>query len=171
MKIKRFYKFIKESVEDVDTDGISTELLNTIKVRIDSMFSEKEESDEDEGVSENLSDLGLELISSEISTANKLRDRLEVKYQDEAFEYHLFITLNIEDISDDIKGIEDADFEDVDRCRIKMKKYDKNTYEIMGQLTKNIEIKELTQDYIIELKVEIDEKYEEGEEFSIEYDL
>lgn len=171
MKIKRFYKFIKESVEEVDTDGISTELLNTIKVRIDSMFSEKDESDEDEGVSENLSDLGLELISSEISTANKLRDRLEVKYQDEAFEYHLFITLNIEDIGDDIKGIEDADFEDVDRCRIKMKKYDKNTYEIMGQLTKNIEIKELTQDYIIELKVEIDEKYEEREEFSIEYDL
>jgi hypothetical protein len=50
------------------------------------------------------------------------------------------------------------------------KKYDINTLEIVGQLSKNINTDKINEDYLIELKLELDKDFgdEEEEEFEIE---
>ena len=59
--------------------------------------------------------------------------------------------------------------DDVSKCYIKFKKYDIDTFDIIGQLTKNVEIKKIKEEFLINLKIELDEEYGEDEEgFEIE---
>jgi hypothetical protein len=51
---------------------------------------------------------------------------------------------------------------------IKFKKYDANTDDLIGQITKNVEIKKIDEDFLVDLKIEIDDKFGEEEEFKIE---
>ena len=63
-------------------------------------------------------------------------------------------------------------------CDVKLKKYDLNTFEIIGQLPSpidgdkpeylKIEINKIDEDYLVDLKIEIDDKFGGVEEFEIE---
>ena len=64
----------------------------------------------------------------------------------------------------------DFTIDDIKNCYIKFKKYDiAANFEIMGQISKNTEIKKISEDLIIDLKLELDETFDDNdEEFKIE---
>lgn len=181
MKIIKYSEFIKEELQDTPESYIEI-ALNQIKRKIDKMFEFQEDEEVEEGEisteaakkaskkKNNLSlkDLGVRLESSEISKYSKLYDSLNVKFSDDLATYNLYISI---DLKEALPKEEDKDFsyDDIEKCFIKFKKYDLDTFEVIGQLTKNVEIKKIDEDFLINLKIELDDKFgDEGEEFKIE---
>lgn len=184
MKIRKFLDFITEELNDTPETYIDI-ALKQLKRKIDKMFDYKGGSDEEvsdkeksiksakeegKGKSEGMTfkDLGVELESSEISKYSKQYDNLTVKFRDDDAWYNLLIVIELKEA---LPKDPDADFshEDIEKCYIKFKKYDLDTDEVIGQLTKNVEIKSIDEEFLINLKIELDEMFgEEGEEFSIE---
>ena len=185
MKVIKFTEFIKEELfNDTPETYIST-LLSQLKKKIDKMF-EYEGSDrepEEETVKSikqakeaskdkskmSFKDLGLRLESSEISKYSKLYDSLTVTFQDADFMYTMIIMI---DIKEALPKDANKDFtiDDIKNCYIKFKKYDiAADFEIIGQISKNVEIKKISEDLIIDLKLELDETFgDDEEEFKIE---
>lgn len=58
--------------------------------------------------------------------------------------------------------------DDIEKCFIKFKKYDLDTLDIVGEITKNIKIKKISEDFLVELKIEIDEEFGGEKELEIE---
>lgn len=180
MKIVKFGEFILEMHDTPEAYGDS--LLSVLKRKIDKMF-EFETPDENVEMSikkaksikksnaGTFKDLGLRLESSEISKYSKQYDSYTVKFSDEDNTYTLIIMLNTEDIVKDMKEKEDDDFsiKDIKKCDIKFKKYDLDTFEVLGQISKSVEVDKIDENFIIELKIEIDDMFgDEEEEFKIE---
>lgn len=181
-KIIKFsdFKFIKEELNDTPESYIEV-CLKQIKRKIDKMFDFQGDDEPEEGEksikkakrdsrtrsSMSLKDLGIRLESSEISKYSKMYDNLTVKFSDDDATYNLFIAI---DIKEAIPKDPDKDFsyEDIEKCYIKFKKYDLDTWEVVGQITKNIEIKKIDEEFLINLKIEMDEKFGDQEEFKIE---
>jgi len=182
MKIARFIDFIKEEFSDTPESYIET-ALRQLKKRIESMFEEeREEPEADDRVSVakakanakgkkekmSFSDLGVALESSEISKYSKVNDSLTIKFTDPEATYSLIIMIEIkEGISKD--PAQDFSFEDVENCFLKFKKYDLDTFEVIGQVTKNAKIADIDEDFLVDLKIELDDKFSgEGETLEIE---
>jgi len=129
----------------------------------------KEEGNEKENKEKNISfkDLGVRLESSEISKYSKLYDFLTVKFSDDESTYTLII---IVDMKQAIPKDATKDFspDDIEKCFIKFKKYDLDTFDIVGEITKNIDIKKISEDFLVELKIEIDEEFGGEKELEIE---
>jgi hypothetical protein len=187
MKIIKFVDFINEELlNDTPETYIST-VLSQLKRKIDKMFEyegserepkqdtqtqksiQKAKADAREKSKMSLKDLGLRLESSEISKYSKMYDSLTVTFQDANYMYTMILMI---DIKEAIPKDPNKDFklEDVKNCYIKFKKYDINAdFEIIGQISKNVEIKKISEDFIIELKIELDETFGgDEEEFEIE---
>ena len=47
-------------------------------------------------------------------------------------------------------------------------KYDIDTFEIVGQVDKNVEVKGLDEEYLINLKIELDDMFGDEDDFKIE---
>ncbi len=183
MRIKKYNEFLVN--EDTDPFNDSPEVyidivLGKLKKKIDSMFDAEpsknasiEQTPEQAKVNKKdnkatFSELGLKLESSEISKYSKLYDSLTVKFSDEACMYHLFVMMKLEDAIAKDPGTE-VEQEKVDEAYIVFKKYDIQSLDMIGQIHKNINTDNITQDYIVDLKLELDEEFgEEDEEFSIE---
>ena len=181
MKIIKYTEFINEEFNDTPESYIET-ALNQIKSKIDKMFDYEEvDSDGEENISIQkaklnskdkskitFKDLGIRLDSSEISKYSKMYDSLTVKFSDSTSLYNLFISIDIKE------GIpknpeEDFSFEDIENCFVKFKKYDLDTFDVIGQITKNVKIKDIDEEFIIELKIELDDKFgDEDEKLEIE---
>ena len=99
---------------------------------------------------------------------SKTNDSLTVKFSDDSHTYTLIIMIDLKEaIPKDPQ--KDFDIDQIEKCYIKFKKYDLDTFEVIGQITKNAEIKKIDEDFIINLKLELDEKFEGDEEnFKIE---
>ena len=114
-------------------------------------------------------DLNLRLESSELSKYSKQYDSVTFVFTDGNFSYNLYVMIQLEDA---IPTDKDKDFswKDIEKCYIKFKKYDCNkNMELLGQITKNIKVKDLDEDKLIEFKIELDKDFgEEDEEFKIE---
>jgi hypothetical protein len=184
MNIKKFSQFINEEFNDTPETYIET-TLQMIKKKIDKMFEYQEEREESEesqnksvqaakaegkGQKESMTfkDLGLRLESSEISKYSKQYDNLTVKFSDDENTYNLFIMIELKEA---MPKDPDKDFstDDIEKCYIKFKKYNIDTFDVIGQLAKNAKIKDIDEEFLINLKIELDEKFgEEGEEFAIE---
>jgi hypothetical protein len=183
MKVIKFYDFIKEELlNDTPETYIST-LLTKLKRQIDKMFDyekitgdidNKEKSIEkakrDSKNKEKLSfkDLGLSLESSEISKYSKLYDSLTVTFRDDNFMYTMIIMI---DLKEALPKDPNKDFtiDDIKNCYIKFKKYDLDNIEIIGQISKNVEVKKIDEEFIIDLKIELDDTFGDDEdEFQIE---
>ncbi len=184
MKIKKFIDFIKEEFTDTPETYIKT-ALTQIKKKIDSMFEFNEgEEPKDENKEKSIKsakkegsgkeksmtfkDLGVRLESSEISKYSKQYDNLTVKFSDDENTYNLYIMIELKEA---IPTNPDKDYSssDIKKCYIKFKKYDLDTFEVLGQLTKNVNIKDINEEFIINLKIELDEEFgSDDEEFSIE---
>lgn len=185
MKVIKFTEFIKEELlNDTPETYIST-LLNKLKRQIDKMFdhdvdfSDNEEPSGEKSIKkakkdsknkEKLSfkDLGLSLESSEISKYSKLYDSLTVTFRDDNFMYTMIIMI---DLKEALPKDPNKDFtiDDIKNCYIKFKKYDLDNIEIIGQISKNVEVKKIDEEFIIDLKIELDDTFgDEEDEFEIE---
>ncbi len=81
--------------------------------------------------------------------------------------YNLYIRIDIEEVKQK-EGDTDFTIDDVKKCYIKFKKYNE-AQEVIGQLAKNVDPKEIDQEFIVNLKLEVDEMFGEGDdEFKIE---
>lgn len=183
MKVRKFIEFIKEELQDTPETYIST-LLQKLKVKIDKMF-EDQMPDEDNGGGKEKSvkqakadskqkdkmsfkDLGIRLESSEISKYSKMYDSLTVTFTDDRNMYTLILMI---DIKEGIPKDPNKDFsiDDIEKCYIKFKKYDIDKFDIIGQISKNVEVKKVDEEFIIDLKIELDEMFgDEDDEFKIE---
>jgi hypothetical protein len=182
MKIKKFESFTESINEDLTYDTPSQYIsmaLKKLQSKINKMFdyepektgeagepfkSPKKEGEEDKIT---FKDLMVDIDNSEISKYSKLNDSLTITFSDSDFMYKLIILINIkEGIPEDKE--KDFSFKDVNNCFLKLKKYDINTYEIIGEISKNVKISKIDEEFLINLKIELDEDFSEDEEFEIE---
>jgi len=185
-KIYRFNEYILEDNQFETPETYVSLVLKKLKTQIDSIFDYDygEKLDEPEEVdsgkkpeqarvnkkdSDKLSfkDLGVSLQSSDISKYSKMNDNLTIKFVDSEFAYTLIVFVDIEDAT---PGDDDKDFgvDDVKKCYIKFKKYDLDNFDLLGQITKNIKIKDIDETFLINLKIELDENFgSDEEEFEI----
>ena len=115
-------------------------------------------------------EFGVRLDSSEISKKNT---NLTVKFSDDENTYSIFVKVDTSEVANDIAaaaGEEGKDFsiDDIKKCHVTLKKYDINTFEVVGQLDKNVEVKGLDEEYLINLKIELDDMFGEEEKLEIE---
>lgn len=175
MKIIKFneFKLINENVHDTPEEYIKVALMK-IKTKLESMFDKSGDDIEklsDKQARENsksLSDFGVELQSCELSRYSKTQDSVKLIYSDAEFRYDLFISI---DLKDGMPTDEEKDFsdEDIKECHVKFKKYDIENFDLMGEITKTQKISGIDEDFLVSLKIEIDEKFGgEQEEFKIE---
>jgi hypothetical protein len=178
MKIIKYLDFIKENLQDTPENYISI-VLNKLKKKLDKIFDFREDSDDTVLNPEELQrvksdkmtfkDLGVRLESSEVSKYSKLYDSLTIKFSDDQNTYTLIIMIDIKEAIPEDKEKDFDPLEDVKKCYIKFKKYDLDTFEILGQIDKNVKIKDIDEDFIIDLKIEIDDKFDQSDdEFEIE---
>lgn len=172
MKIKRKIDRMFEENDEESADFIEPQ--NDIfgeekKSKKEKSIKKAKEQGEEEGEEEKMSfkDLGVRLESSEISKYSKLYDSLTVKFSDDMATYALIIMI---DLKEGISKDPNKDFseDDIQKCYIKFKKYDIDTFDIIGQITKNVEIKKIKEEFLIELKIELDEKFDDKEDLGIE---
>jgi hypothetical protein len=184
MKIRKYIEFIKEELQDTPESYIST-ALSKLKRKIDKMFDSDEDDSPDFSKnpedlkrrnSDKMSfkDLGVRLESSEISKYSKLYDSLTIKFtegndgEQGASTYTLILMIDIKEAIPEDPD-KDFDIDDIKKCYIKFKKYNIDTFEIIGQISKNVKIKDINEDFLIDLKIEIDDKFSDNEEeFEIE---
>jgi len=183
MKIFKYGEYIKEEMNDTPENYIST-ALNRLKRSIDKIFDYDIKEDDNEKVlkpeelkrvnsdSMSFKDLGVKLESSEVSKYSKLYDSLTVKFTDGnggRNTYTLIIMIEIKEaIPKDPEG--DFSIDDIKKAYIKFKKYDLDTLDIVGQISKNVKLKDIDEGFLIDLKIELDEEFDSSdeEEFKIE---
>ena len=179
----------KDYVTNENPETIIKNKLTSIQKKIEKMFPEeleptgevtanspdidKKVTSDTEGMT--FQDLGMQIDNSELSTKTKTHQNLTVKFSDEggSYYYTLLVRIDLKQVTGD--SVEDGDevtSDAIKRLFIKFKKYKVDGYELMGEITKNIDIEELTEDFLIDLKIELDEEFDGGgeEEFSIEYE-
>jgi hypothetical protein len=189
MKIRKYADFINEEIINDTPESYVEIALKQIKRKIDKMFEfqENEEQPEDQPIDTednkksikrakaeskdrskmSLKDLGVRLESSEISKYSKMYDNLTVKFSDDDATYNLYLAIDLKDALPK-DATKDFSYEDIKTCYIKFKKYDLDTFEVIGQITKNIEIKKIDEEFLVDLKIEMDDKFGDEEEFKIE---
>lgn len=183
MKIIKFTEFIKEDVMETPSNMTSIGLAQ-LKRKIDKIFAYQQDefSDEEEIKPQKIKkksdkkmsfqDLGVRLESSEVSKYSKLHDSLIVKFSDDKYTYTLIILVDLKE------GLPKKEEKQI-MCDVKFKKYDLDTFEIIGQLPSpidgdkseylKVEINKIDEEYLIDLKIKLDESTnEEEEEFKIE---
>jgi hypothetical protein len=114
-----------------------------------------------------LKDLNVRLDSSEVSKYSKMYDSLTIKFTDDSATYNLYLAIDLKDAMPK-DATKDFSYEDIEMCYIKFKKYNLDTFEVIGQITKNVKIKNIDEEFLIDLKIEIDDKFGDEEEFEIE---
>jgi hypothetical protein len=173
MNIRKFAEFIKEEFNDTPESYIES-ALRLLHKKIEDMFEDQvdlEDNKEKEGNSSimkakskgkgkklTFKDLGVQRDSNEISKYSSLYDSLTLKFSDANATYNLLILIELkEGIPKD--PTKDFSFEDVENCSIKFKKYERDTFTLCGPpLTKNVKIKDIDEEFLIDLKIELDEK-------------
>lgn len=177
MKIRKFADFITEELNDTPETYIET-ALKQLQKKIGKMFEDQVEQEDEKpegktslakakskGKEKKLSfkDLGVQLESSEISKYSKLYDSLTIKFSDANATYNMLLLIDLKDgmPKDPTK---DFSFEDIENCFIKFKKYDLDTFEVVGQMTKNAKIKDIDENFLVDLKIELDDKFGDEEE-------
>jgi hypothetical protein len=184
MKIIKFLEFIKEGLDT--PENLIEMRLKELKVKIDKIFEYSVESDDEDIVRRpedlkkitsnkmTFSDLGIELESSEISKYSKTHDSLTIKFSDDQNTYTLIAMIDLKEAiakNNDEEDEDESEFnpEDIKECYIKFKKYSLDKLsEIIGQITKTVKIDDIDEDFLIDLKIELDDKFGDSDEFKIE---
>jgi len=159
---RKFDKMFEFQEGESDVNGPADELE---KDGSKSIQKAKSEAKDKSKIS--LKDLGVRLDSSEVSKYSKMYDSLTIKFTDDEATYNLYLAIDIKDAMPK-DATKDFSYEDIEMCYIKFKKYNFDTFEVIGQITKNVKIKDIDEEFLIDLKIEIDDKFGEEEEFEIE---
>jgi hypothetical protein len=176
-KYNEYVKYLKENLNDTPETYISS-LLQKLKKKIESFFVSSKDDDvekmsqidnkerkEKGGMS--FKDLNVNLDSCEISKYSKIQDNLKVIFSDEGCRYDLVIVIELKDA---IPKNNDDDFSinDIENCSIKFKKYNSETFDLEGQLMKTVKIKDIDEELLIDLKIELDDLYDTESEEGLE---
>lgn len=168
-KIDKMFEIQKDEMDEVPLEGESAELdleESKKKEKQKSILQAKRDSKDKNKMS--FRDLGLSLDSNEVSKYSKMYDSLTVKFSDNLDSwYTLIIMIDIKEAlpKDATKEFKESD---IKMAFVKFKKYDANTDDLIGQITKNVEIKKIDEEFLVDLKIEIDDKFGDEEEFEIE---
>jgi hypothetical protein len=179
--IKKYFEYLKENIQDTPESYVES-ALTKLKNRIEKMFSPTTTVEDGEvkkygEVSNDIrkekggmsfTDLGLEMQSLELSKYSKLYDNLKLKFSDEQYLYDVTFTI---DLKDAVPEDTDKDFSDKDikKCQVKFKKYTTDDFTPQGNLIKTVKISDINEEFLISLKIELDEDNGgEEEEFEIE---
>lgn len=174
MKIIKFsdYNKINENQTETPEEYIKNVLIK-IKNKLQRMFQTSDESEvqgfEQKTGEMNFAQMGVELESLEMSRYSRTLDNVKLKFSDEQFLYDLMIAIHISEAVP--KNGKEFKSDDIKKCYIKFKKYDKHEPgEVLAELSKNIKIEEINEDFLVALKIELDEQSgdEEKDEFEIE---
>ena len=178
MNIIKFNDFIKinENLHDTPEEYVRA-ALTRIKSKIEAMFNgqtnvadvDKFQDQVEKDKGQNLADMNLELQSCELSRYSKTLDNVKAIYQDDKYRYDLTISIDLKDAvpQDDTKDFSD---DDIKKCLVTFKAYDQDdNFNLIGKISKTVDIKDVNQDLLTKLKIEMDDKYGGGEEeFGIE---
>jgi hypothetical protein len=197
MIIKKYLQYIKEvNEEDMDDEGyVGSDTpesyikskLSIIKNDIEGMFGDEpkdtgEESSADDPDIEKkvknsdetitFEDLGLKLESSEMSYLTKTHQNLTVKFSDEVYYYTIIFRIDLKQVTNKEDTEKEIDLNDIQKCFVKFKKYKIEGFELIGEITDNVDIDNINEDYLLNLKLELDEKFggDDSEGLSIEYE-
>ena len=179
-KIYKYSEFLKENMADTPEQYI-VNVLTKLKTKIEKMFSHdtvengevkrfgelKSKERMDSGAM-TFKDLGIELQSLELSKYSKMYDNIKLIFSDSESRYDVSFTI---DLKDAVNKDTEKDFSDdeIDKCFVKFKKYDADNFSLVGQLTKTVKIKDVDEDLIIGLKIDLDKEYGvDEEEFEIQ---
>jgi len=166
IKFKDFFK-VNEGVETPE-EYVKTALMK-IKSKLEKMFGDSNPDkvdkigDRNDREKQGQSLQGLELQSCEMSSYSKLQDSVKIKYSDAEYLYDLTIFINLEEAipEDDTQEFSD---DDIKKCHIKFKKYDLENFDLIGETTKEMDIKDINEDFLVSLKIDIDKEFDEDEE-------
>jgi len=170
--------------------------LKKLKNKLDSLFNDEEEDNiiENPESSENgigpeftdrskrdkkdskenmtLKDMGYKLESSDILKGSKTHKTLVIKFSDDTYYYSVYIKVSLKEAIKLIDDGEELTDDSVQKAYIKLKKIKIDGFEEIGTVNRNVMLADIDEDFIIELKLELDEDFsdedEEKEEFSIE---
>lgn len=180
-KIFKYSEFLNENLKDTPEQYVFN-ALSKLKTKLEKMFAHVEADEEGEikrfGEPEtkkgeqamSFKDLGLQLQSLELSKYSKLYDNIKMKFSDEKFLYDILFTIDLKDAVSEEEE-EEGDFSEnkIEKCYVKFKKYDADTFNLIGQITKTVKLKDIDEEMLINLKIELDDEYGgEEEEFSLE---
>ncbi len=115
-------------------------------------------------------DMGLTLLSNEMSKYSNTQKHLTIKFSDGDFMYDLLISIDLEEALPNKK--DNFSVKDIKKCFIKFKKYDELDFKLLNQISKNMKISDITDDFLVSLKIELDDDIDDefGEEFEKEFD-
>jgi hypothetical protein len=171
VKIDKMFDFQETEVSDeVPLEGEAATAAETEgekkKEKQKSILQAKKDSKNKNKMS--FKDLGISLDSNEVSKYSKLYDSLTVKFSDNLDSWYSLIVMI--DLKEALPKDPNKDFntDDIKMAYIKFKKYSADTDDLIGQITKNVEIKKIDEDFLVDLKIEIDDKFGDEEEFEIE---
>jgi hypothetical protein len=180
-KIYKYLEFLKENNHDTPETYVQL-ALKKLQKRIEKMFTsaqvedgevkrygEKQDLDRKEKGELSFMDLGLQMQSLELSKYSKIYDNLKLKFTDEEFLYDILFTIDLKDALPKSKDKDYSD-EEIKNCQIKFKKYSLDDFELVaGPLVKTVELEKIDEEFLIELKIELEESGGESEEdFEIE---
>lgn len=158
---------IKEDITNTPSSYIR-QALKKIKNKIEKTFDENSPSSSLRGVS---------IDSIEMSQYSSLYDTLTVKYSEEDFTYTMIVSIDLSDAvpeqtnDDELKNFS---INDIKKCYVKLKKYDYDNFDLLSEVDRNLEIKDMFDnpfEIMSELKMEADEAYGESsgdDDFEIE---
>lgn len=181
MRVRYFDEFILERIFDSPESYISNR-LNDIEKKISNIFgiqeggesidsfSSKEQKDKKKSGKMGFPELGIQLHSIQKSKYSKIQDSIKCRFFDDENLYDFTVILDLKDaVPSD--GSKDFSGDDIKDCFIKFKKYDVDSFDPLGEIDpRTIEIDDIDEDLMIELKLELDERSKGGSEenFSIE---
>ena len=176
-EIIRFQDFITENIHDTPEQYVYS-ALTKIKTKLEKMFSyEKVEDGEikrygDKDLTKkegemSFSDLGVEMQSLELSKYSKQYANLKLIFTDHQGRYDVIIIINLKDA---VPQDQEKDFSDndIEKCFIKFKKYDLDNFNMVGEITKTVKIKDINEELLINLKLELDEEFGDSGEETLE---
>jgi hypothetical protein len=181
MKVIKFSEFLSENFNDSPETFVAN-ALQKLKIKIDSFFDERGEKATQEqnpsksikrvsdtikqkkesGEKISLKELGVNLEDSQISKYSKTGESLTVWFSDPEGTYRLYVMVNLEDAvpKDNTKEFTDKD---IKKVFVRFKKYNFED-QYVGEVTKNTNIKDIDQEFLIDLKIKVDKEYSGGEE-------
>ena len=179
MKIVKYTDYIKEGFAETP-ESLAEMALVKIKEKILAMFpEEQQEESEDEVISFSqarergerkekakkkitFADYGTRLVDTEIS---RTASTLSCKLDDGENWYSLIFFI---ELTDAVPKDPAADFgvEDIEKCRVKMKRYNSADQKVGETTRKTMKIDDIDEEELVNLKIEVDG--EETEELGIE---
>ncbi len=178
MNIIKFSEFLNENSHDSPEEYIKIR-LNKLKVKIEKYFEKPAEKEEgvvkmsdalkkgqekdNKESSLSLAELGLNLESSEFSKYSSMNDSIKFIFTDADARYDLYITIPLEEgiVKDKTKDFSDKE---IKNCFVKFKKYSGEDFRILGQISKNAEIDNIDEDFLVELKIELEDEFGDSAE-------